>query len=109
MAYVVNCVSCEYRHDWPTLIDAVADGRLHTERHPSCAQPALVTPQAPPMPGGDQWQRLCPNCRTDAIIALGRLLASGEGIRSEYRCQACGTAFWLRAERRIGPPDRRAT
>jgi hypothetical protein len=108
MSYRVNCVSCEYRQDWPTLIDAVADGHLHTERHPLCARPTLVTPQPPPMPAGEHRQRICPSCRSDAIVALGRLFASSSGIRSEYLCRACATAFWLSPDRRLGPHDRRA-
>jgi hypothetical protein len=106
MSYRVTCISCEYRHDWATLIDAVADGHRHTEGHPLCARPALVTAQVPPR---EPRERICPRCGSDVVLALGRLFAGGHGVRSGYRCQACGEAFWLPPERHVGPRDRRAS
>jgi transposase-like protein len=61
------------------------------------------------LPTSDSHQRICPRCRSDAITALGRIFAGSYGVRHEYRCQVCATAFWLAAERRVGSPDRRAT
>ena len=57
----------------------------------------------------DMRERVCPRCHSDIIIALGRVFAGSYGVRCEYRCHACATAFWLAAERRVGPPDRRET
>jgi hypothetical protein len=50
MLYQVTCISCAYRQDWPTVIDATMDGRHHIEHHPLCARPVLVTPQEPLAP-----------------------------------------------------------
>jgi transposase-like protein len=57
----------------------------------------------------DSREHVCPRCRSEAIVGLGRIFAGGDGVRCEYRCAACATAFWLAAERRLGSPDRRAS
>ena len=57
----------------------------------------------------DTRERLCPHCRNADIVGLGQTFASATGVRSAYRCGACAKEFWLRAERRLGAPDRRTT
>jgi hypothetical protein len=53
--------------------------------------------------------RICPTCRSADLLALGRILADRTGIRSEYRCRACGREVMLpHNERRVGPRERRA-
>ena len=53
--------------------------------------------------------RICPQCRSADILALGRVLADSTAVRSAYRCRACGKEFLLLStERRLGPRDRRA-
>jgi RNase P subunit RPR2 len=57
----------------------------------------------------DTRARICPKCRTADLLALGRVLADKTSVRSEYRCRACATEFFLPSnERRRGPRDRRA-
>lgn len=59
MPYQVICISCAYREDWPTLIDATVDGRHHVEHHPLCARPILITPEEPlaQTPSEERWGR----------------------------------------------------
>ena len=60
--------------------------------------------------------RICPQCRSADLLALGRVLADNTGmIRSAYRCRECATEFlllWterhLGPEPSLGPRDRRA-
>jgi hypothetical protein len=53
--------------------------------------------------------RICPACRSADLLALGRILADNTGIRSMYRCRACGREVMLpHNERRVGPRERRA-
>jgi hypothetical protein len=55
-------------------------------------------------------ERLCPQCHSADLLALGRVLADTTGIRSAYRCRQCATEFLLLfPDRRVGPHDRRAT
>ena len=40
--------------------------------------------------------RICPQCRSADILALGRVLADNAGmIRSAYRCRECAKEFLL--------------
>jgi hypothetical protein len=53
--------------------------------------------------------RLCPHCLSVDVVALGRVTADSTGVRSVYRCRRCSQEFLLLyADRRIGPPERRA-
>ena len=55
-------------------------------------------------------ERICPQCHSADILALGRVLADSTAVRSAYRCRECGKEFLLlSSERRLGPRDRRAT
>ena len=58
----------------------------------------------------DTRERICPQCRSADILALGRVLADSTAIRSAYRCRECGKEFLLLSttDRRLGPRDRRA-
>lgn len=99
MFYQIDCLSCGYRRDWPTLVDAIADARHHTEQHAACAQPALVTPRAetplrgPALP--EVHERRCPYCRSERVAPVGRVIVIGEAIKAEHRCEACRTAFLI--------------
>jgi hypothetical protein len=61
-------------------------------------------------------ERICPQCRSADLLALGRVLADNTGmIRSAYRCRECATEFLLLSterpldpERSLGPRDRPA-
>jgi DNA-directed RNA polymerase subunit RPC12/RpoP len=54
-------------------------------------------------------ERICPQCRSADILALGRVLADSTAVRGVYRCRACAKEFlMLPMERRLGPRDRRA-
>jgi transposase-like protein len=69
-----------------------------------------------PPPPKETSERICPQCRSADILALGRVLADNTGmIRSAYRCRECAKEFLLLSterrpgpERRLGPRDRRA-
>jgi transposase-like protein len=55
-------------------------------------------------------ERICPQCHSADILALGRVLADSTAVRSAYRCRECGKEFLLLpTDRRLGPRDRRAT
>jgi hypothetical protein len=55
-------------------------------------------------------ERICPQCRSADILALGRVLADSTAVHSAYRCRECGKEFLLLpTDRRLGPRDRRAT
>ena len=54
-------------------------------------------------------ERICPQCSSADIQALGRVLADSTAVRGAYRCRECGKEFLLLStERRLGPRDRRA-
>ena len=66
-------------------------------------------PNSSPPPPKETRERICPQCRSADILALGRVLADNTGIRSTYRFRACDKEFLLpHNERRVGPRDRRA-
>ena len=55
-------------------------------------------------------ERICPQCGSADIQALGRVLADSTAVRGAYRCRECAKEFLLLStERRLGPRDRRAT
>ena len=39
----IICLSCGYRRAWPSMGEAIADGRRHKREHTACADPAWVT------------------------------------------------------------------
>jgi hypothetical protein len=69
----------------------------------------LAAAHSDPGPTTDTRARICPQCRSADLLALGRVLADKAGVRSAYRCRACATEFFLpNTERRVGLRDRRA-
>ena len=49
-----------------------------------------------PISSRDSRQRLCPRCGSPRSVALGGCSRPAQGvIRTEHRCHACATAFWL--------------
>jgi hypothetical protein len=43
----------------------------------------------------DARARICPQCRSADLLALGHILADNTGVRGSYRCRACATEFLL--------------
>ena len=39
----VVCLTCGYRREWLTVVEAIADGHRHHAEDASCERPALVT------------------------------------------------------------------
>jgi hypothetical protein len=44
-------------------------------------------------------ERRCPGCQSEHIQRAGHFIAGNGMIKSEQRCEACGTAFWFARER----------
>jgi hypothetical protein len=40
----IVCLTCRYRREWATVLEAIADGQRHRAEHAACETPALVTP-----------------------------------------------------------------
>lgn len=49
----------------------------------------------PTLPLLDTRERIYPRCHSIAVVRLGRVFAGSFGVRTEYGCQVCATAFWL--------------
>jgi DNA-directed RNA polymerase subunit RPC12/RpoP len=79
----IVCLSCGYHRTWATLVDALADGHRHHAEH-----------TAP-----ETRERRCPACQSQHIVHAGHVIGGGGLIKSEYRCEACGAAFWFVRER----------
>jgi predicted Zn-ribbon and HTH transcriptional regulator len=52
-----------------------------------------MPPPAPTLPETDESR--CPACRSEQIAPVGHVIAGGGLIKSEQRCETCGTAFFL--------------
>jgi transposase-like protein len=44
-------------------------------------------------------KRRCPTCQSEHIKRAGHFICGNGMIKSEQRCEACGTAFWFARER----------
>src|SRR5580765_1032302 len=44
-------------------------------------------------------ERQCPACRDQSVVHAGHIIGGGGEIKSEHRCETCGTAFWFVRER----------
>ena len=53
-----------------------------------------VAPAAPSLLP-ETRDRMCPSCRTRAVVARGPVTAGASGIRCAYGCAKCGTEFVL--------------
>ena len=78
----IVCLSCGYHRTWPTLLEALADGRHHHDEHP---EPALP----------ESLERRCPYCKSDRIAPGGRFTAGAGRITLELRCEVCGMVFLI--------------
>jgi hypothetical protein len=78
----IVCLSCGYHHTWPTLLEALADGRRHAEHPP---EPALP----------ESLERRCPYCKSERIAPGGRITAGAGMVTLELRCEVCGLAFLI--------------
>ena len=47
-------------------------------------------------------ERRCPSCQGQSIVHAGHVVAGAGMIRSEHRCEVCGTAFWFVRKRIAG-------
>ena len=47
----------------------------------------------PTMP--ETRERQCPSCHAPWIVHAGHVIGGGGDIKTEHRCEQCGTAFWL--------------
>jgi hypothetical protein len=55
-----------------------------TERRP------ISSPELP-----ETHERQCPSCHGLWIVHAGHVIASKGMLKSEQRCEVCGTAFWF--------------
>ena len=39
--------------------------------------------------------RQCPSCQSGKIVHAGHVIAGKGMLKSEQRCEVCGTAFWF--------------
>ena len=40
-------------------------------------------------------ERRCPSCQSEQIKPGGLVIAGNGMIKSQFRCEPCGTAFWF--------------
>jgi hypothetical protein len=40
-------------------------------------------------------ERRCPACQGGTVAPANRLRATDKVLKEEFRCAACGTAFWV--------------
>jgi len=52
-----------------------------------------VPPPAQALP--ETRERRCPSCASERIRPVSHVTASEGLIKVEYRCEACGIAFWF--------------
>ena len=53
--------------------------------------------ESPRRPTEETRERICPHCRSLAVMSLGRVNAVRTGVRVDYRCSDCAKEFvWLR-------------
>ena len=68
-------------------------------------QPTIhATPEVRPMASADpilpeNRERRCPSCQGESIVHAGYVIGGGGMLKSELRCEACGTGFWFVRER----------
>lgn len=67
---------------------------------PLMGHPIHMTPSLPL----ETLERRCPACQSEKIVHAGYVVGGGGLIRSEQRCEACGTEFWLVRTRDPGIP-----
>jgi hypothetical protein len=67
--------------DQPTL-------SVVTERRP------MSSPELP-----ETHERQCPSCHGLRIVHAGHVIAAKGMLKSEQRCEVCGTAFWFMRKR----------
>ena len=47
----------------------------------------------PPLP--ETRKRQCPSCHGPWIVHAGHVIGGGGEIKTEHRCELCGTRFWF--------------
>ena len=40
-------------------------------------------------------ERRCPSCQSEQIMHAGHVIAGDGMIKTQHRCEPCGTAFWF--------------
>ena len=43
--------------------------------------------------------RQCPSCQSESIVHAGHIIGGGGMLKTEHRCEECGTGFWFVRER----------
>jgi DNA-directed RNA polymerase subunit RPC12/RpoP len=74
-----------------TVVNLACDPQLAAR--PIMIQPIRTIPSRLPLP--ETLERRCPSCASERIAPAGRARAGGGMIKEEFRCAACGTAFWF--------------
>jgi hypothetical protein len=80
--------------------ESTAPGRPRLCRVPDIHGPGSHA-RMPPSEDGppETWERRCPACDSEAITPANHFLAIDDRlikvIKEEFRCAACGTAFWI--------------
>jgi uncharacterized protein with PIN domain len=52
-----------------------------------------MVPLEPALP--ETRDRRCPACASEVVTATNHLVAIDQVTKEEFRCEACGTAFWI--------------
>ena len=59
----------------------------------------------PEFPLPEFRKRRCPGCQSDRTGPATHVIVSdGVVVREEYRCAACGVAFWVRMDGTLDAP-----
>ena len=74
--------------------------RAYNPRGDMNQPPFRATPEIRPTASAEPMlpetrERQCPSCRGGWVVHAGHVVASEGTIRSEHRCEFCGTAFWF--------------
>jgi hypothetical protein len=72
--------------DQPTTLSAVTQPR-------PMSSPERPLPETP--------ERRCPICESQKIVHAGHVIGGGGMLKTEHRCETCGTGFWFVRERII--------
>jgi hypothetical protein len=43
--------------------------------------------------------RQCPSCQAKKVVHAGHVISEGGKIKTQHRCEECGTGFWFVRER----------
>ena len=74
--------------------------RAYNPRGPMTQPTIHATPEVRPMTSAEPMlpetrERQCPSCHGPWIVHAGHVIGGGGEIKTEHRCELCGTAFWF--------------